>query len=76
MDLNWTWGSITQNTKTTAKEILRYRELKQQNAGFDKVHSKLLDQGKYSEAGRIQTNNLNGLKSLRNETNKYCKNNK
>jgi hypothetical protein len=75
VDMNWTWGSITQNIKTRAKEILGYCELKQHNAGFDKVCSKLLDQGKYCDAGRIQTNDLNGLKTLRNETNKYCNNN-
>jgi len=72
----WTWGSIAQNIKTTAKAILGYCELKQNNAGFDKVRPKLLDQGKYCDAGRIQTNNFNGLKTLRNETSKYCNNNK
>jgi hypothetical protein len=29
VDLNWTWGSVTQNIKTTAKEIQGYCELKQ-----------------------------------------------
>jgi len=77
VNMNWTWGSITQNIKTTAKAILGDCELKQQNAGLDKVRSKLLDQGKYCDAGRIQTDDLNGLKSLTNGTNKYCnKNNK
>ena len=76
VDMNWTWESITQNIKTKAEEILGYCELKQHKAGFDKVRSKLLDQGKYCDASRIQTINLNGLKSLRNETNKYCNNNK
>jgi len=74
--MNWTWGSIAENIKTRAREILGYCDLKQNNAGFDKVCSKLLDQRKHCDAGRIQTNDLNGLKILRNETNKYCKNNK
>jgi hypothetical protein len=69
--MNRIWGSITQNIKTTAIEILGYCELKQHNAGFDEAFIKLLDQGKYCNAGRIQTNDLNGLKTLRNETNKY-----
>jgi hypothetical protein len=45
VDINSAWEAIRENIKTSAKDRLRYFELKKHKPWFDERRSKLLDHG-------------------------------
>jgi hypothetical protein len=71
------WGTIKDNTKSSAKESPGYYELKKHKSWLDEGCSKLLDQRKEAKLRWLQDpSKINGdnLNSIRRETSRHFRN--
>jgi hypothetical protein len=54
VNINRPWGTVRENIRNSAKESLRYYELKKHKPWFDERCSELLDQRKQAELQWLQ----------------------
>jgi hypothetical protein len=66
VEINSAWETIRENVKISAKESLRYFELKKHKPWFDEGYSKLLDQRKEAKLMSLK-------RTVRTRTSETCK---
>jgi hypothetical protein len=79
VEINSAWETIGDNINISAKENLRYFELKKHKPWFDEGCSKLLDQRKQAKLQWLQDPseiNWDNLNNVRCEASRQCRNKK